>query len=189
LTFGDTDLSDDCKDLLRRLLSRKVRAYPTWHVFLFFVSFCSPSLSSPYLQTERLGAGPGGLSEIQNHPFFKGIDWDNLRSATPPIIPGDIALDTAFPDVEKAATKTELFPAPRTFAGNQLPFVGYSFSRDAHFFVTCGLPGSGGIEASETAPAVTGDTPGTQTSSDTTLLVHTIEVGCCGAVVAERWHG
>ncbi len=142
-------------------------------------------------QTERLGAGPGGLAEIQNHPFFKGIDWENLRSTTPPIIPGDVSLDTAFPDVEKASTKTELFPAPRSFVGNQLPFVGYTFSRDAHFFVTCGLPdqtpSSAGalssllrqasIKASSTSVlASDGSTASTAQSSDVTLLVHKIEV-------------
>jgi len=35
--------------------------------------------------TQRLGAN--GASEIKCHPFFKGIDWDKLRTQQAPIIP------------------------------------------------------------------------------------------------------
>jgi serine/threonine protein kinase len=36
-------------------------------------------------QHHRLGRG--GVSEIKNHPFFKGIDWDNIRELNAPIVP------------------------------------------------------------------------------------------------------
>ncbi|CAF0757500.1 unnamed protein product [Adineta steineri] len=37
----------------------------------------------------RLGAGPDGFRNIQNHPFFDSIDWDKLykRQVEPPFIP------------------------------------------------------------------------------------------------------
>lgn len=34
---------------------------------------------------KRLGSY--GIKEIKDHPFFKGIDWRNLRFQTAPIIP------------------------------------------------------------------------------------------------------
>ncbi|CAN1747624.1 3-phosphoinositide-dependent protein kinase 1 [Linum perenne] len=37
----------------------------------------------------RPGAGPDGYAALKMHPFFKGIDWDNLRSQTPPELAAD----------------------------------------------------------------------------------------------------
>ena len=31
--------------------------------------------------------GRNGVDEIKAHPFFKGMDWDNLRALTPSYIP------------------------------------------------------------------------------------------------------
>ncbi|KAJ0545963.1 putative protein kinase AGC-PDK1 family [Helianthus annuus] len=33
---------------------------------------------------KRPGAGPDGYESLKNHPFFRGIDWRNIRSKTPP---------------------------------------------------------------------------------------------------------
>lgn len=50
----------------------------------------------------------------------------------PPVVPelsGDD--DTSnFDDVEKDDSPEEDFPTPKTFAGNHLPFVGFTYSRD-----------------------------------------------------------
>ena len=38
--------------------------------------------------SQRLGAGEGGseydIAHLKNHPYFKGIDWNNLHNITPP---------------------------------------------------------------------------------------------------------
>ncbi|KZV32078.1 3-phosphoinositide-dependent protein kinase 2-like [Dorcoceras hygrometricum] len=34
--------------------------------------------------SKRPGAGPNGYASLKKHPFFKGIDWKNLRTEIPP---------------------------------------------------------------------------------------------------------
>jgi serine/threonine protein kinase len=52
-------LSDNARSLIKGLLTQK------------------PS--------KRLGCGKKGAEEIKKHPFFAGIDWDNLMKQEPPI--------------------------------------------------------------------------------------------------------
>jgi 3-phosphoinositide dependent protein kinase-1 len=33
---------------------------------------------------KRPGGGPDGYSSLKKHPFFRGIDWKNLRKTRPP---------------------------------------------------------------------------------------------------------
>lgn len=32
-------------------------------------------------------AGSAGAMELKKHPFFKGVDWDNIRKVKPPFVP------------------------------------------------------------------------------------------------------
>ncbi|MBA0837623.1 hypothetical protein Goarm_009765 [Gossypium armourianum] len=34
--------------------------------------------------SRRAGAGPDGYAAVKSHPFFKGVDWSNVRAQTPP---------------------------------------------------------------------------------------------------------
>jgi serine/threonine kinase 38 len=36
---------------------------------------------------DRIGTRSGGVNEIKSHPFFEGINWDNLRQQTAPFVP------------------------------------------------------------------------------------------------------
>ena len=84
-----------------------------------------------FSRTTRLGNK--GVQEVQTHPFFKNEQWDfnNIRECPPPIVcelAGDD--DTRnFDDVEND-TPSEDFPTPKAFAGNHLPFVGFTYSKD-----------------------------------------------------------
>lgn len=82
-------------------------------------------------RSNRLGGK--GVAEVKSHPFFKNDQWDynTIRECVPPIVcelSGDD--DTRnFDDVEHEAPNED-FPTPKAFAGNHLPFVGFTYSKD-----------------------------------------------------------
>lgn len=74
-----------------------------------------------------------GAEEVKKHPFFKNEQWNfnTIRHAVPPIV-HDLSGDDDtrnFDDVENEAP-IENFPTPKAFAGNHLPFVGFTYSKD-----------------------------------------------------------
>jgi len=77
--------------------------------------------------------GFNGAEEVKSHTFFKNDQWtfSSIRNGVPPIVhelSGDD--DTRnFDDVENEAP-SENFPTPKAFAGNHLPFVGFTYSKD-----------------------------------------------------------
>ncbi|VDP29373.1 unnamed protein product [Soboliphyme baturini] len=81
-------------------------------------------------QNHRLGRS--GVSEIKSHSFFANDDWnwDTIHSVRPPVVPelsGDD--DTSnFEEIEKDNTPQENFQIAKAFAGNQLPFIGFTFA-------------------------------------------------------------
>eukprot|EP00056_Hartaetosiga_gracilis_P006680 m.99207 g.99207 ORF g.99207 m.99207 type:complete len:1357 (+) comp12530_c0_seq17:114-4184(+) len=101
----DVEVSKQAKDFMKKLLVRR---------------------------DKRIGRKD--ISKIKAHPFFKGVDWVNIRSSTAPYIPDlkDATDCTNFPEMEKRELPMQLFKQERTFAGNQLPFVGFTFSRTLH---------------------------------------------------------
>ena len=94
------DMTDNCKDFIRKLLCHK---------------------------NERLGRS--GVDEIKGHVWFTGTDFDTLRLKTPPIVPELTSVEDSsqFEDVEPADMPIELFKESRKFEGNHLPFVGFSY--------------------------------------------------------------
>ncbi|ELT90124.1 hypothetical protein CAPTEDRAFT_1240 [Capitella teleta] len=83
-------------------------------------------------RTQRLGRN--GIEEIKQHTFFVNDQWDwgNIRHTVPPVVP-DLVSDTDtsnFDDIEKDDSPDETFPEPKAFAGNHLPFIGFTYSRD-----------------------------------------------------------
>lgn len=60
---------------------------------LFIIFFINSWISIYFLDgvdlqsidpSERPGAGPEGYAVLKNHPFFRGVDWDNLRDNPSP---------------------------------------------------------------------------------------------------------
>ncbi|XP_063002367.1 serine/threonine-protein kinase MRCK gamma [Elgaria multicarinata webbii] len=98
-----TDVSENAKDLIRGLLCR-----------------------------QELRLGQNGIEDFKRHPFFEGIDWDNVRKSSPPFMP-EVAspADTSNFDVDDDMLKdSETLPpvSHAAFSGHHLPFVGFTFT-------------------------------------------------------------
>ncbi|KAF9424647.1 Serine/threonine-protein kinase MRCK alpha, partial [Podila epigama] len=106
------DISPECKDLITKLLAKK---------------------------ENRLGKN--GVEEIKAHPFFIGVDWENIRKSTPPFrpiieTPDDTSNfrfdDDVDPSDETVQDKQSTIVDYRggylrRFEGYNLAFIGYTF--------------------------------------------------------------
>eukprot|EP00051_Salpingoeca_urceolata_P011553 m.143355 g.143355 ORF g.143355 m.143355 type:complete len:1770 (-) comp17163_c0_seq4:109-5418(-) len=106
LTFPDDDeveISENAKDLIRKLCCKA-----------------------------ELRLGRGGLEDFKTHPFFEGVDWDNLANSEAPYKPEvKSATDTSNFDAVDAAPLTNQFmraPTSSHFVGQHLPFIGYTYT-------------------------------------------------------------
>ncbi|XP_076355418.1 serine/threonine-protein kinase MRCK alpha-like isoform X1 [Tachypleus tridentatus] len=84
--------------------------------------------------------GQNGIDDFKQHPWFKGIDWDNIRDGPAPYVP-DVSspTDTSnFDDLDELDQRSNDSVPPTgnsVFSGLHLPFVGFTF--------TCGSKLSG----------------------------------------------
>ncbi|KAF9970210.1 Serine/threonine-protein kinase MRCK gamma [Actinomortierella ambigua] len=145
---GGPELSDHCRDLITRLLARK---------------------------DNRLGTK--GVEEIKDHPFFNGIDWENIRKSTPPFVPVietpddtsnfrfDDDLDGSdFSAQDKQSTITDYRGGQlRRFEGYNLAFIGYTYQPFVEF--QSPLPIGSLAAPSTTALSLTGTNKSMKTST------------------------
>ncbi|XP_054086849.1 rho-associated protein kinase 1 isoform X1 [Zeugodacus cucurbitae] len=98
------------------------------------ISESAKSLMRAFLtdRTQRLGRH--GIDEIKAHPFFKNDTWtfDNIRDSVPPVVPELSSDDDTrnFEDIDRDESPEEVFPTPKSFDGNHLPFIGFTYTGD-----------------------------------------------------------
>ncbi|KAJ1817988.1 Serine/threonine-protein kinase MRCK beta [Coemansia sp. RSA 2598] len=114
LSFDDSiEVSEAAKDLMRRLLVR---------------------------QEDRLG-----LDGIKSHPFFAGVNWDTVRSQEAPFVPrisspddtSNFSVgDESEEDIGMAMARasSSRLGHGREYAGEQLPFIGFTYLPPAFAF-------------------------------------------------------
>ncbi|XP_038057017.1 rho-associated protein kinase 2-like isoform X2 [Patiria miniata] len=98
------------------------------------VSLNSKDLISGFLTDRESRLGRNGIAEIKKHPFFNSNEmwtFDNIRQTVPPVVPELCSdVDTSnFDDIEPEDKPEEDFTAPKAFAGNNLPFIGFTYNR------------------------------------------------------------
>ncbi len=78
---------------------------------------------------ERLGLR--GAEEIKKHPFFKNVDWDNIRNIRAPFIPKlKNDYDTSY--FETYETKEPFYPpSKRKYKRKDIEYMGYTFKDDS----------------------------------------------------------
>lgn len=80
-------------------------------------------------QNERLGCG--GVEEIKCHPFFKGVDWENIRNTRAPYVPEiRSAIDTRhFDKFEESEPFFTNCSGESMTSRKDMEFVGYTYKR------------------------------------------------------------
>jgi serine/threonine protein kinase len=98
----DVELSKEAKDLITKLICK-----------------------------QELRLGKDGVQEITNHPWFKGVDWRNIRNQPAPFIPQlSGPEDTRYFEDENNESKKfvkKSLNKTKEFSGNSLAFVGYNY--------------------------------------------------------------
>jgi serine/threonine kinase 38 len=74
--------------------------------------------------------GKNGAEEIKNHPFFNGVDWDNIRNSKPPFIPFlKNEYDTSY--FENFEANEPFYPVPKNkFKRKDIEYIGYTFKEE-----------------------------------------------------------
>jgi len=93
-------------------------------------------------RTSRLGRN--GIEEIKKHKFFVTDlwTWDNIRTTVAPVVPELVGDDDTvnFDEINEGEGGNETFASnAKVYAGNHLPFVGFTHSSDYR------LLGGGGV--------------------------------------------
>lgn len=100
------------------------------------------SLCSRLLDDQHLRLGANSVEDIKAHPFFTGINWDEIRRSPAPVVPflsspTDTAHFEEYEEEPEVEPDTESFD--RTYTGDEhhrptrrlnaidIPFIGYTF--------------------------------------------------------------
>ncbi|KAI1728344.1 protein kinase domain-containing protein [Ditylenchus destructor] len=100
------------------------------------VSENAKDLIRRFLTDANVRLGKDGSGAVKAHPFFQNPDWtfDTIRNTKPPIVPELKSDDDTsnFDVVEEHSSVPENFQIPKSFQGNQLPFIGFTYDVELH---------------------------------------------------------
>ncbi|EPX74658.1 AGC/NDR protein kinase Orb6 [Schizosaccharomyces octosporus yFS286] len=118
------------------------RKIVNWRETLVFpndihLSFEARDLMNRLMTDSEHRLGRGGVTEIMQHPYFNGIDWDNLRSSPAPFIPSlrSITDTHYFPvdDLSQVPDEPVATPVanvdPSTLEQTNMAFLGYTYKK------------------------------------------------------------
>ena len=76
--------------------------------------------------------GKNGAEEIKKHPFFNGVDWDNIRKSKPPFIPIlKNEYDTSY--FEKFEAIEPFYPKSKDkYRRKDIEYLGYAFKEELY---------------------------------------------------------
>ena len=74
--------------------------------------------------------GVNGIEEIKNHPFFNGIDWNNMKNKKAPYVP-DLKTDVDTKHFDKFEEVDPWVPSKKASKRKQPHFIGYTYNAEA----------------------------------------------------------
>ena len=75
--------------------------------------------------------GKNGADEIKKHPFFKGVDWDNIRNMKPPFIPIlKNEYDTSYFEIFEINEPFYPITDNNKFKRKDIEYIGYTFKEE-----------------------------------------------------------
>ena len=129
------------------------------------------SLIRGFLTDATVRLGRNGIADIKAHEFFKTDewDWDTLRTTPAPwTFEMKSETDTQnFEDVEENKQNEQGFPPARAWVGNQLLFVGFSYSHDPQWLDLNRDQGNKPTAAGDGMASMQGTGTGRRTSTNT----------------------
>ena len=120
--------SEETKDVCYKVIN--------WKKFLkipddIIISKEAEDLISKMINNSDERLGKNGVEEIKAHPFFKDVDWDNIRNTKAPFIP-DIKndYDTKYFE-EEFQYEEEFYPPKKKFKKRKdIEFLGYTYKEE-----------------------------------------------------------
>ena len=94
------------------------------------VSKEAEDLIKKMINNPNIRLGKNGADEIKAHPFFKGIDWENIRKTVPPFIP-ELKNDYDVAYFETFDAKEPFYPpVTKSKKRKDIEYIGYTYKGD-----------------------------------------------------------
>ncbi|KAG0168576.1 Serine/threonine-protein kinase MRCK beta [Apophysomyces sp. BC1015] len=100
------------------------------------VSKEAKDLICKFLRPRASRLGKNGIQEIKSHPFFDGIQWENIRNVTPPFrpilsSPCDTSNFVVYSEETSDLPVSSRDVTYKPSEGRNLPFIGYTYFTNA----------------------------------------------------------